>query len=100
MKKIITAVLLIVMIVILLNIRQLLYIPVIGMISGAENEKITIGAGIYEKTYDAPVSRSDKGKYLGTVTNSKIKMRVYETPETDYVYVMWEWEGAIYRKAR
>ena len=100
MKKIIAAVLLIVMIVILLNIRQLLYIPVIGTISGAENEKITIGDDIYEKTYDAPVSRSDKGKYLGTVTNGKIKMRVYEIPETDYIYTMWEWEGAIYRKSR
>ena len=100
MKKIITAVLLIAIIVVLLNIRQLLYIPVIGTISGAENEKITTGNDVYEKTYDAPVSRADKGKYLGTVTNSKIKMRVYEIPETDYIYAMWEWEGAIYRKAR
>ena len=100
MKKIITAVLLIVIIVVLLNIRQILYMPVIGTISGAENEKITIGNDVCEKTYDAPVSRSDKGKYLGAVTNSKIKMRVYETPETDYIYAMWEWKGAIYRKAR
>ena len=100
MKKLIAALLLIAIIIALLNIRQILYMPVIGTISGAENEKITIGNDVYEKTYDTPVSRSDKGKYLGTVTNSKIKMRVYETPETDYVYVMWEWEGAIYRKSR
>jgi len=97
MKKIISAVLLIIMVFALFNIRQLLYIPVIGSISGAENEKITIGNDVYEKTQDASVSRSDKGKYVGTVSNGKIKMRVYETPETDYIYAMWEWEGAIYK---
>ena len=100
MKKLIAALVLIAIIIALLNIRQILYMPVIGTISGAENEKITIRNDVYEKTYDAPVSRADKGKYLGTVTNSKIKMRVYETPETDYIYAMWEWKGAIYRKAR
>ncbi|MBQ7087766.1 MAG: hypothetical protein IJM96_09865 [Clostridia bacterium] len=97
MKKIISAVLLIIIVLALFNIRQLLYIPVIGNISGAENEKITIGNDVYEKTSDSPVSRSDKGKYLGTVTNSIIKMRVYEMPEDDYIYAMWEWEGAIYK---
>ncbi len=100
MKKLIVSVLLIAIIAVLLNIRQLLYMPVIGTISGAENEKITIGNEVYEKTYDAPVSGSDKGKYLGAVTNSKIKMRVYETSESDYIYSLWEWEGAIYRRAR
>ena len=97
MKKIILAVLLIIIVVALFNIRQLLYIPAIGSISGAENEKITIGNSVYEKTQDAPVSRSDRGKYLGTVSNGKIKMRVYETPETDYIYAMWEWEGTVYK---
>ena len=100
MKKIISAVLLIIIVLALFNIRQLLCIPVIGSISGAENEKITIGNDVYEKTHDAPVSRSDKGKYVGTVSNGKIKMRVYETPETDYIYAMWEWEGAIYKRVK
>ncbi|MBQ6835742.1 MAG: hypothetical protein IJO47_01670 [Clostridia bacterium] len=100
MKKIISAVLLIIIMLALFNIRQLLYIPVIGSIRGAENEKITIGNDVYEKTHDAPVSRSDKGKYVGTVSNGKIKMRVYETPETDYIYAMWEWEGAIYKRVK
>jgi len=97
MKKIISAALLIIIVLALFNIRQLSGIPVIGSISGAENEKITIGNDVYEKTHDAPVSQSDKGKYVGTVSNGKIKMRVYEMPEDDYIYAMWEWEGAIYK---
>lgn len=50
MKKLIAALLLIAIIIALLNIHQILYMPVIGTISGAENEKITIGNDVYEKT--------------------------------------------------
>lgn len=49
----------------------------IGSISGAEYDYLTIGDYRYERTEDAPVSRTDKGKLLGTATDGDTRFYIY-----------------------
>lgn len=73
----------------------------IGKISGPENECITIGDVKYIMSTDHSLSVADKGAYLGKAENSKITMRVYSVKNDangDYIYVLWDWEGAFYKK--
>ena len=73
----------------------------IGTISGAENEYITIDGVKYVFDIDSGFSYTDKGKYLGKVSNSKITMKVYSVEgdtDGDYIYTRWDWEGYFYRK--
>ena len=102
MKKIIVIVLIILIIFTLLNIRQLVGIPVIGKVTGVENERIIIDGIAYERDYNSGFSSNDKDKYLGVVSNGKIKMRVYSVDgkeNADYIYTLWDWEGGIYKRA-
>ena len=102
MKKIIAVALLILVLFALLNIRQFIGIPVIGKITGAENEQIIIDGTTYERDYNSGFSSDNKDKYLGVVRNTKIKMRVYSIDgkeNADYIYALWGWEGAIYKRA-
>ncbi|MBR3841172.1 MAG: hypothetical protein IKM20_08560 [Erysipelotrichales bacterium] len=74
---------------------------IIGKISGLENEYITIDDVVYELKSNTDFSNADKGKYLGKVSNSKITMKVYEVKgdtEENYIYTLWDWEGAFYKK--
>lgn len=73
----------------------------IGKISGAENEYITIDDVTYILAADHNYSNADKGKYLGKVSNTNIAMKVYLVqgdPNGDYIYTLWDWEGAFYKK--
>ena len=73
----------------------------IGKISGAENDLITINNVVYELDNNTGFSNADKDKYLGKVTNSKITMKVYSVKgDTDqnYIYTLWYWEGAFYKR--
>ena len=73
----------------------------IGTISGPENECITIDDVKYNRETNHDFSNADKDKYLGKVSNSKITMRVYSVKgdaEGEYIYALWEWEGAFYKK--
>ena len=72
----------------------------IGKISGAENEYITINDVKYILDTDNSFSSADKGDYLGRVSNSNITMKVYSVKgdtEKNYIYALWDWEGAFYR---
>ena len=72
----------------------------IGKISGAENEYITINDVKYILDTDNNFSSTDKGDYLGRVSNSKITMKVYSVKgdtEGKYIYALWDWEGAFYK---
>lgn len=76
---------------------------VIGTVSGAENECITIDNIKYIKDYNDEYqnySSNDKDRYLGTVTaGDKIKMRVYSVKEDDegkFIYALWGYEGCFY----
>ena len=73
----------------------------IGKISGAENEYITVDDVKFVLDTDNDYSNADKGNYLGEVSNSKITMQVYSVKgdtEGDYIYALWDWEGAFYKK--
>jgi len=73
----------------------------IGKISGAENEYITMNDVKYVLDTNHDFSQADKGTYLGKVSNSKITMRVYSVKgdtNEDYIYALWDWEGAFYKR--
>lgn len=73
----------------------------IGKISGAENEYITMNDVKYVLDTNHDFSQADKGAYLGKVSNSKITMRVYSVKgdtNEDYIYALWDWEGAFYKR--
>lgn len=73
----------------------------IGKISGAENDLITIDNVVYELDRNTGFSSADKDRYLGKVSNSKIDMKVYLVKgdtNGDYIYTLWDWEGAFYKK--
>ncbi len=78
--------------------------PVIGTVSGAENEFIEIDGITY---IDADLTETDvggfsaagRGRYLGVVRNDSATMRVYQVKgddSGDLLYVRWEWEGKFY----
>ena len=74
----------------------------IGTIKGAEYEKIVIDNVEYIRTFDSGISYSDKGKYLGNVSDGKITFKAYSVQSdsvAEYVYCMWDHEGLIYQKA-
>ena len=73
----------------------------IGEVRGAENEYITIDDVKYVIDTDNDFTQADKGTYLGKVLNSKITMKVYSVKgdtEGEYIYALWDWEGAFYKK--
>lgn len=73
----------------------------IGKISGPENDCITIDDVKYNRDTNHDFSNADKGKYLGIVSNSKITMRVYSVKgdtEGEYIYALWDWDGAFYKR--
>lgn len=75
----------------------------IGKISGPENDCITIENITYILDNNHNFSNADKGKYLGKVTNSKITMKVYSVKgdaNQDYIYTLWDWEGAFYKRQK
>ena len=73
----------------------------IGKISGAENEYITIDDVKYILDSNNGFSQADIGTYLGKVSNSNITMKVYSVKgdtNGNYIYALWDWEGAFYKK--
>lgn len=73
----------------------------IGKISGAENEYITIDNVQYVLDANNDFTQTDKEKYLGKVSNSQITMKVYSVKgdaEGEYIYALWDWEGAFYKR--
>ena len=75
----------------------------IGKISGAENEYITIDDVVYVRDWENGngFGISDRGTYLGEVSNGTITMKVYSVKGDaagGYIYTLWDWEGAIYKR--
>ena len=97
MKKLIALVLAMVLLLCLVGCSS----KAIGKISGAENEYITIDDAKYVLDTNNEFSQADKGNYLGKVSNSTITMKVYSVKgdaERDYIYALWDWEGAFYKR--
>ena len=79
--------------------RQTVGAPVIGTVSGAEWEYLTVEGTDYEIDYSAPVNGADKGSFIGIATNGTSRFRIYSIKESDeYLYCLWEWEGRIYKR--
>ena len=74
---------------------------VIGTVRGAEMEQIVIDGVIYEQNNNTGFSYADKGRFLGRAVNSNTTFRVYAVKgdtEGQYLYRLWEWEGAFYER--
>ena len=73
---------------------------VIGTISGADLEYITIQDKTYMLDDDNDFSIADKGSFLGVVSNGRDKFRVYSVKGNDqYIYRLWSYDGEFYRLA-
>ena len=81
--------------------KQTVGAPVIGTVSGAEWEYLTVDGTEYELDHAAPVNGTDKGSFLGIATSGDLRFRIYSIKEYDeYLYCQWEWEGHIYKRIR
>ena len=79
---------------------------VIGTYSGYESDEIVIDGVTYVEDYANDYSASDKGHYLGSVVyidqnnQQKDPKFVWDVKGTDeYIYVLFAYDGTIYKKA-
>lgn len=74
---------------------------VIGTVKGVEMEQIVVDGVTYVQNNDTGFSSIDRGRFLGRAVNDKVTFRVYTVrgdTEEQYLYRLWEWEGAFYEK--
>lgn len=76
---------------------------VIGTISGSEYDYITIDDVTYEVDYNTGLSNADKGKFLGIIRSGDNTFRIYSVEgdnENQYIYRLWDYEGAFYKRIK
>ena len=72
---------------------------VIGEITGAEWNILTIGETEYRQINGLDFTIADKGKYLGKANFNESTVRLYSVKgdtEDKYIYAFWDWEGFFY----
>ena len=72
---------------------------VIGEITGAEWDVLTIGETEYRQINGLDFTIADKGKYLGKAKFNESTVRLYSVKgdiEDKYIYALWDWEGFFY----
>ena len=72
---------------------------VIGEITGAEWDVLTIGETEYRQINGLDLTIADKGKYLGKAKFNESTVRLYSVKgdiEDKYIYAFWDWEGFFY----
>lgn len=72
---------------------------VIGEITGAEWNQLTIGETKYNVNYGLDFTIADKGRYLGKAKCDTLTVRLYSVKgdeEGRYIYALWDWEGFFY----
>ncbi len=72
---------------------------VIGEITGAEWDVLTIGETEYRQINGLDFTIADKGKYLGKAKFNESTVRLYSVKgdiEDKYIYAFWDWEGFYY----
>ena len=72
---------------------------VIGEITGAEWDVLTIGETEYRQINGLDFTIADKGKYLGKAKYDESTVRLYSVKgdiEDKYIYAFWDWEGFFY----
>ena len=80
---------------------QLFRFPVIGRVYGPENQFLEINGVVYERTTTDPYTSADRARYIGSVKNDAITMRIYEykgEADREYLHALWEWEGYTYER--
>ena len=76
---------------------------IVGTVSGAEHEYITVNGITYERDISTEYGYNGRGLCLGRVTNGDVHMKVYAVrgdTARQYLYVRGEWEGAVYQRAK
>ena len=74
---------------------------VIGTVQGAEMEQIVVDGVTYVQNNDTGFSSIDRGRFLGRATAGDITFRLYSVKgdaEGQYLFRLWEWEGAFYER--
>jgi len=72
---------------------------IIGEITGAEWNHLTIGETKYNVNYSLDYTIADKGRYLGKANYNDLSVRLYSVKgdeEGKYIYAFWDWEGFFY----
>ncbi len=72
---------------------------VIGEITGAEWDVLTIGETKYRQINGLDFTIADKGNYLGKAKFNESTVRLYSVKgdiEDKYIYAFWDWEGFFY----
>jgi len=72
---------------------------VIGEITGAEWNILTIEETEYRQINGLDFTIADKGKYLGKAKYIESAVRLYSVKgdtEDKYIYAFWDWEGFFY----
>lgn len=83
--------------------RQTIGAKIIGTVSGAEYEYITIDNKTYVIDFQNNYSNADKGNFLGVIRSGDVNdvtFRIYSVEgdkDNNYIYRLWDWEGAFYR---
>ena len=80
---------------------ELFRLPVIGRVYGTENQFLEIDGAVYERTTSDPYTSVDRARYIGSVKNEAITMRIYEykgEDDREYLHALWEWEGYTYMR--
>lgn len=96
-KKLIVPLLLVLAVIAVFLLRG----RVIGTVHGPEMEQIVVGGVTYEQNNDTGLSYADRGRFLGRAVSGDITFRVYSVKgdtEHQYLYRLWQWEGAFYEK--
>lgn len=73
---------------------------VIGTVDGLEWDQITIEDRIYKIDHSSHFSSADKGDFLGIAISGDNSFRIYGVKGDDegqYIYRLWDWEGAFYK---
>lgn len=72
---------------------------IIGEVTGAEWNQLTIGETEYSLSSGFDYTIADKGRYLGKEKYSELTVRLYSVrgdEEGKYIYAMWDWEGLFF----
>lgn len=80
--------------------RQTIGAKIIGTVSGPEYESIRIDNKTYKIDYGNNYSNRDKGDFLGVIRSGDVTFRIYSVEgdkNSNYIYRLWDYEGAFYR---
>ena len=72
---------------------------IIGEVTGAEWNRLTIGQTEYLLINDLDYTTADKGRYLGKAKYNESTVRLYSVngdEEGKYIYAVWDWEGFFF----